>query len=233
MQEASAKFSPREGEKRILGMQTIRQVGRTALKTIWVMANEYSINIRTDHRFVAWHRGSCLQSENSDAEPYETIDFFYLRKVIRTLDPRPDDVFYDVGCGMGRILCLVARKKVKRCVGVEIDPVLCEIARQNAARMYGRIAPIDVLCMDASRADFSDGTMYFFFNPFGPETLNKVIVNIENSLSEHPRKIRIVYYNALHEEVLHSCAFLNLYHAFHSLRGQRVSFWTNLPNSIA
>lgn len=206
----------------------IRQFGETALKRIWIVANEVLLNIRTDHRFTNWWQESPPECENKDARPYETIDYFYVRKVIRVLDPQPDDVFYDVGCGMGRILCLMGRKTVKKCVGVELDPILCEIARQNAQRMYGRKSRIDVSCLDASRADFSDGTLYCFFNPFGADTLRSVIANIEKSLSEHPRKIKIVYYNALHEDVLHSFPFLNLYHTFSSFKGQRVSFWHNV-----
>jgi len=197
------------------------------LKKLWVTANEYLLDIRTDHRFVKYSRGPLPISEHDDASVYETIDFFYARKVIRVLDPGADDVFYDVGCGMGRILCLMARTSVKKVVGVELRPDLCEIARRNCAHLRGRKAHVEISCIDASRANMSDGTMYFFFNPFGPETLNRVIHNIEKSLAEHPRKIKIVYYNAVHESVLGSFTFLNLYHVFSSFKGQRVSFWRN------
>ncbi len=205
----------------------IGQLAYTALKTMWVMANEYLLNIRTDHRFVKWSRYALPISEHDDARPYETIDFLYARKVIRVLDPGPDDVFYDVGCGMGRMLCLMARTSVKKVVGVELFPALCEIARQNALNLSGRKAQIEIWCIDASKANMSDGTMYFFFNPFGPETLNRVIHNIEKSLAEHPRKIKIVYYNAVHESVFNSFTFLKPYHILSSFKGQRVSFWCN------
>ena len=140
--------------------------------------------------------------------------------------PGPDDVFYDIGCGMGRVLCVAARWRIKRVVGIELDQPLCDIARRNADRMRGRHAPIDVRCEDASTADLSDGTIYYLYNPFGPETMRDVLGRIRRSLADRPRRVRVVYHNSVHEDLVRSCEWLELTDVFKTLRGQRVTFWT-------
>lgn len=141
--------------------------------------------------------------------------------------PRRHDIFFDIGSGMGRILCSMARKSLKKCVGVELSPALCAIAGRNALRVRGRKTSIEIRCTDATKADLSDGTIFWFFNPFGPDTLQSVIANIEESLVEHPRKIKIVYYNAVHQDVLQGFRFLRQYHEFKTVNGLHATFWEN------
>lgn len=50
------------------------------------------------------------------------------------LAPRPGTVWLDLGCGVGAAsLCLLARCPDISVIGVEIDPFLADLARQNAA----------------------------------------------------------------------------------------------------
>ncbi len=144
---------------------------------------------------------------------------------MRRLDAGDRDVFYDIGSGMGRVLCVAARGRVGKVVGIELDGSLCAIARRNADRMSGRKAMIDVRCEDASSADLSDGTIYYLHNPFGPETMRDVLGSIHRSLEARPRPVRIVYHNSVHEDLLRDCEWLELSGVFETLRGQRVTFW--------
>jgi|GEM_PF-2461390 SAM-dependent methyltransferase len=165
-----------------------------------------------------------------DALWYEGFPYLRLWKFIRLVKPSEDDVVYDVGCGMGRILCMFARRPVKKCIGIEISAELAERARQNALRLRGRKAPIEIVVADAAQADYSDGTIYCFYNPFGAKTLNVVIARIRQSLESHPRPIQVLYFNATCDNVLQSCGWLRCYH-----RGEYVvvrrygpaSLWTN------
>jgi H2-forming N5,N10-methylenetetrahydromethanopterin dehydrogenase-like enzyme len=128
---------------------------------------------------------------------------------------------------MGRIVCDVARKRVRKCVGVELYEPLCEIAQRNSTRLRGKKSPIEIVCDDAARADLSQGTIYFMFNPFGAETMRDVIANIHESLSENPRAITICYYNAMYEPILAHGGWLEMYYNFTTAGGLRVSFWRN------
>jgi len=138
----------------------------------------------------------------ADATRYEAIPYWLLRRIVQIVKPGPEDVFFDIGCGKGRALALFARWPIKKSVGVEIDPALGQIALQNVATLRGRVAPIEVRVENASETDYSSGTIFFMFNPFGPATLTAVLTRIQESLVKRPRRICVVYYNPLHLDVL-------------------------------
>lgn len=207
------------------------------VKPLWTKCNESVLNIETEPQGSPatassptrrWWQGEFSEKAvHDDNYGYACPDYWYVRKIVKIASPGPTDVVYDLGSGMGRILCVVARQRVRKCVGVELLEPLCEMARKNAGRLRGKKSPIEIICGDAARADLSDGTVYFMFNPFGPETMRDVIGNIQRSLSRNPRAIIIVYYNALYELALETGGWLERYHHFDTAGGLRVSFWRN------
>lgn len=166
----------------------------------------------------------------TDATRYEAIPYWLLDRVVQVVKPRPEDVFFDIGCGKGRALAMFARCPIKKCVGVEIDPVLGQVAQQNAASLRGRVAPIEVRVENAAETDYGSGTIYFMFNPFGPATLTAVLRKIQESLIKQPRKICVVYYNPLHLELLRTELGLSVEvrtEKHFPWRPQKVAFATN------
>ena len=208
-------------------------------KNLWTKYNDLYFNIRTrpdgplqnlveDGR--PWLKGdSSDDAKYDDNTWYESPDYWYLHKIARMLRPeRPGEgVFYDIGSGKGRVLCIMARQPFKRVVGVELFAELCAAARANARKMRGRKAPIDVIQADAAQADMSDGTIYFMFNPFGRDTMYEVLQNLRQSLRHNPRDIIVVYYNAVHEDMLQASGWLTQTHAFKTFTRRQVSFWRN------
>ncbi len=57
-------------------------------------------------------------------------------KLLEKYIESPDDVVLDVGCGSGILSMASALLGVERTVGVEIDPVAVEVARENVARNH-------------------------------------------------------------------------------------------------
>jgi len=106
---------------------------------------------------------------------------------------RPEDVFYDVGCGDGRVLCFVARQPVARCVGIELSAEFAARANRNAARLRGRRAPIEVRVGDAAQMDYEDGTVFYFGDPFGGQTMREVLRRIGLGVQRHPRPARCIF----------------------------------------
>ena len=139
------------------------------------------------------------RSKHRDGVAYQGADYQNTRRIIRVLDPGGNDCVYDIGSGMGRVACLFARRPLRRFIGIDFDPSLCAAARENAARLTKKRAPIDIRCEDAANADLREGTLYFLYNPFGIGTLRDLLDNLEKSLDRKPRKVRMVYYNSLHE----------------------------------
>ena len=74
---------------------------------------------------------------------------------------RTSDVFIDIGCGHGRVLCYVARRAVSKVVGYEISQEFVERAKINASCLRGRKSAIEVHVADAIHVDYVDGTVFF------------------------------------------------------------------------
>ena len=212
----------------------------SVVKQAWTKWNEVMLNIDTRsiprmHNGSAdsprpWYRSPASdKAEHDDAHSTASPDYWYVRKVFRIVKPRPTDVIYDVGSGTGRIVCVVSRRRLRKCVGVELFEPLCDVARKNASQLRGKKSPIEIICDDAARANMSDGTIYFLFNPFGPGTMRDFIRNVYTSLSSNPRAITIIYYNAVYESILEAEGWLERYRHFHTARGLSVSFWRSPP----
>jgi len=174
-----------------------------------------------------WRSHASERSRHGDNWRYASIGYHNVRRILRVVRPGPEDVFYDIGCGMGRILCVAAQQPLRRCVGIELQEPLCEIARRNAARLRRRKAPIEIVRGDATTVDLSDGTIYFMFNPFGPETLRDTLENIRGSHSKNPRPIKLVYYHAKYKSVIDDMEWLVKMHDFDRFGGHPVTIWEN------
>ncbi|HEY6272603.1 MAG TPA: class I SAM-dependent methyltransferase [Terriglobales bacterium] len=205
------------------------------LKPVWTRCNEFALGIETEPVVQngragitarSWWKGEVISGASHDDNfHYATIDYWNVRRALQALEPGPADVFYDIGCGMGRILCVAARMRLRRCVGVDISGVLCAVARRNAAKLRGRKTPIEIVCGDATTADLSDGTIYFMFNPFGAETMRDTLQNIRDSLTANRRSIRLLYYNSEFQSVLESASWLEKRSEFKSFGGQQITLW--------
>src|SRR5262245_17113716 len=98
------------------------------------------------------------------------MDYTSTWRVLRHLALQPSDVFVDVGCGKGRVLCCAARQPVAQVIGVDLSAELCREATENARRLRGRQAPIEVVNTFAQDFDYSEATVVYFFDPFGADT---------------------------------------------------------------
>jgi len=195
----------------------------------WINDKNYNIDTRANNIKHFYDNQDVTKSKAiyDDNYNYETKDYFYLRKVIKLLKIQENDVVYDIGAGMGRFLCLIATKKVRKCVGIEIAEDLCVIARNNAVRLRFRKAPIEIRCCDAATADINDGTVFYLYNPFGMNTMKEFVFNLELSLTSNPRKIRVVYFNSIHSDVFYKSGILVLKNEFYTINRSRVTYWEN------
>jgi predicted RNA methylase len=163
-----------------------------------------------------------------DAIKYVPTDYLLLMIYLHEMRLTRNDVLFDIGCGAGRFVCFAARHQIKKCIGIDYDERLLSIARSNVATMRGRHAEVEIRLADAATADYSAGTVFYFYNPFGERTMTAVIDAIGASVSTSPRDIRIVYAMPEFERSLANCGWLERY----ALRqypfvNAPVSFWRN------
>lgn len=182
------------------------------------------LNIRTDGLAVPRRRTA---TQHEDFYDYQAIDYLLLYKYMRSVRLRPSDVVFDIGCGMGRVICAMARRPVRRCVGIEFDVELADIAARNARTLRGRRAEIVIHTMDACEADYSEGTVFWLYNPFGAETMKTVLHRIEMSWRMSPRPIMVIYAAPKQVHVLEQAQWLRRSGTSHSPLHRRspATYW--------
>ncbi len=80
-----------------------------------------------------------------------------------------DDVFVDVGCGVGRAALFVRLLSGARSIGVDVQSQLVNIARSSAMRLG--LEDVEFLVADACE-HLPEGSVYFLYCPFGAERAN-------------------------------------------------------------
>lgn len=142
-----------------------------------------------------------------------------IRKWQRTGPSAPIDgtTFIDIGAGMGRAMLLAAQIPFRRVLGVELNPTLVRIARQNLSlwRKTGRAhAPVRLACGDATEFKFPSGPcVAFLFNPFGNAVMRRLLKSIAMKFAARPCQLDVLYVNNEQEGVLEAApGFVRLFY---------------------
>ncbi len=146
------------------------------------------------------------------ATKYEASSEKIFRKLFNNVDwPYQESTIVDMGCGKGLSLVYAARLGFRKQIGVEYSPKLAQTAQTNLKKFsdQNRVKMnFEIVNADAAQFEIPENAdCFYFFNPFDAFILNKVMQNITKSLETHPRKILIVYVNALHKYVIEKYAF--------------------------
>jgi SAM-dependent methyltransferase len=127
---------------------------------------------------------------------YAPTDYRSFRRVLDSLRIQPgEDVFVDLGCGMGRALILAATLPFQRVLGVELSADLAATARSNVQRALPRLRCRRVEIVEADATDFAmplDVTIVYMYNPFCGEALAAVLDKLRESFRQRPRLLRVV-----------------------------------------
>ncbi|MAD81079.1 MAG: hypothetical protein CMJ50_09595 [Planctomycetaceae bacterium] len=127
---------------------------------------------------------------------YQPIPYAAIEAALKSVQPSTNDVFVDLGCGMGRAVVLAGVGSFRRVIGVEISPELCIVARQNVAHVRRRLRTSAVDIVQADACDYSlpdDATVLLLFNPFDEPVVRRVLDNVRKSLERTPRTLTIIY----------------------------------------
>jgi hypothetical protein len=143
----------------------------------------------------------------SGCVPYLPCAVETLLRMIDVAAITADDVFVDVGAGVGRAAALVHLVTGAPAVGVEVQPHLARAARDLAGRIpSARLAVIEgdaarsidhVPACDGAvrgpearaRFPWSVGTVFFFYCPFGGERLRRVLGDLEAVAAARPLRV--------------------------------------------
>jgi SAM-dependent methyltransferase len=162
------------------------------------------MNVQTAHSA----EGSVVQGEYGDSHRFQTNSHLTIRSAIKAVQPGPKDTVVVLGCAKGRAVCHFARLNVNKVIGVEISPPLAQAAQENVRRLRGRRARVEIHNLDAAKADLSEASMVYMFNPFGPRTLREVLASLDRSHRHAARPLTIIYVNPVYAGVFEEFPWL-------------------------
>jgi len=90
---------------------------------------------------------------------------------------KPQDVFFDLGCGLGQVVILVHLLSGIIAKGIEYEPAFCDYAAHTAKIL--NISNVAFINTDARYADYAEGTVFFMFTPFTGEILQDVLALLQ------------------------------------------------------
>ena len=128
-----------------------------------------------------------------------------LHRVLRRYEIGPDDVFIDLGSGMGRMVLEASRFPFKKVIGVELASELHTIAQQNVKRMQRRARCMEIELVNSDILDYDfpdDVTFVYMFNPFRGAIFEATVDKVLRSLDRNPRMLYLIYLNAYEEPYL-------------------------------
>jgi SAM-dependent methyltransferase len=121
--------------------------------------------------------------------PYLPCPVAVTLDAVAMADVTANDVFVDVGAGLGRVAALVHLATGARCIGIEIQPALVRAARARAQRL--NLDRVRFVAGDAATSMGSVGraTVFFLYCPFGGARLEQFLAGLE--AIARVRKLRV------------------------------------------
>ena len=100
------------------------------------------------------------------------------------------DVLYDLGSGLGRVVMTAALVSDARVIGVEFEPAYYEYAQRHAQALS--LAQVSFVNADAREVRYADGTVFFLYTPFKGKILQRVLQLLH--YEARSRRIRLCTY---------------------------------------
>lgn len=106
------------------------------------------------------------------------------------LQVNQDDIFFDLGSGLGQVPILMNLIAGVKTLGIEYEPAYCTYAQTCASQLS--LSNVKFINQDARSADYSDGVIFFMYTPFGGNILKEVLEMLEKESLQ--RTIRVFTY---------------------------------------
>jgi SAM-dependent methyltransferase len=137
--------------------------------------------------------GGLAKTRYGHLDAYDTANSAYeaMSALFEHVDVADDDVIVDIGCGKGRALnWFLSHYPDHRIYGIELDPDVCA----RTKRRLRRFSNVTVLCGDAADLMPAEGTLFYLFNPFGADAMQRCIDALKRTNTSTTERT-IVYYN--------------------------------------
>jgi len=189
------------GEFRMRLKERLRPTYRSVRRVLTSSTIERRLGIETSR----YLRPADLGLDGIASSAYEPSPWLTLRLVLPRASVSSDDVFLDLGSGMGRVVYqAAARYPFRKVIGVELSEQLHAIAQANIDANRGRLgAEVELVCADALEyAIPPDVTVVYVYNAFKGDVFAGVISKLLASYDHNPRQLRLIYRTPQEHEYL-------------------------------
>ncbi len=111
--------------------------------------------------------------------PYQPSPARIILELVEKASLKQDDVFFDIGSGLGQVAILVNLLSGVRVKGVEFEPAYCDYARRCAKEL--NLSRVEFINAEASEMGYSDGTVFYLYTPFEGKLLQKLLEKLKDA----------------------------------------------------
>jgi hypothetical protein len=105
--------------------------------------------------------------------PYQPTPVRHILHLIAASALAEDDVFVDLGSGLGHVPLLVSTMTGAASLGIEVQAAYVASARECAQSLH--LSRVRFIPQDAREADLSSGTVFYLYSPFNGSILTDVL----------------------------------------------------------
>lgn len=118
---------------------------------------------------------------------YQPTPARHILQVVERAQLGPDDVFYDLGSGLGQVAIMVNLLSGARAHGIEYEPAYVEHAQRSALSVGASRVRFEQGDVRLARLD--GGTVYFMYTPFRGAMLQQVLLRLKAEAATRPIKV--------------------------------------------
>jgi Histone methylation protein DOT1 len=118
---------------------------------------------------------------------YQPTPVRHILHLIAATTLSEDDVFVDLGSGLGHVPLLVSMVTGARSLGIEVQAAYVASARECAQSLH--LNRVRFVSQDAREADLSSGTVFYLYSPFKGSILTDVLNALRMESTRRPIKI--------------------------------------------
>jgi hypothetical protein len=119
--------------------------------------------------------------------PYQPTPVRHILHLIAAAMVAEDDVFVDLGSGLGHVPLLVSMMTGAQSLGIEMQAAYVVSARECAQSL--QLSRAQFIAQDARDADLSGGTVFYLYSPFKGSILAEVLDALRRESMHRPIKI--------------------------------------------
>ncbi|HEX4019516.1 MAG TPA: hypothetical protein VHX63_00085 [Acidobacteriaceae bacterium] len=122
-----------------------------------------------------------------EMEPYQPTPVRHILHLIAAAALAEEDVFVDLGSGLGHVPLLVSMVTGARSLGIELHAAYVASAQECAQSLH--LSRVRFIPQDARAADLSSGTVFYLCSPFHGSILTAVLSALRMESTRRPIKI--------------------------------------------